>query len=564
MKLRNIAAKFASGLLITTMVFSLVACGEKESDDDDKKDKAEVKITVDKLMEDMNAKTNSLSTEKFEKALEDDCITYEEFEDAMKSISSCKAEATFDLDISMEAEADGEKESEKMIMDFTYLMEYDSDNMSFHMGLEADMESSEDSETIKTDIYFVNEDGTYYGYTYSSDDDVTYRREIGNIKEMFGEEGITREQLEELYEEMDMPMDMDEMIESMNMSSDSEYMKAINDQLSLAKEYVEYKGKDYYDLAMNLDTAKLLKAVKDTKEMKDILESMEVESMDELFEMEVTEGTTLEDVLDLVKFKINYYVDPTDLFVAHMEGDLKDCINDCFDLAEKYILETSVDDDVEASIELKCNSAKFEYDFDNDAKVTVKYEGEYEEVSDDDVVIDDDDDWSDGGMDVLPDEGWSGDYIDDAVVVNGNTFDLYNYNDEVIATITIPDGFSVDADLSSKQYVTLYDDMYNEIEVDSDPYYWIEDLMEGKAYEPDLEFYTRDELVESDSIDTNQGKVRVFVSTYSFDENPEENYYVNYTLVLVDSDDMPFIEVSQDVLDDTKFTLEDLTKAMFN
>lgn len=563
MKLRNIAAKFASGLLITTMVFSLVACGEKESDDDDKKDKAEVKITVDKLMEDMNAKTNSLSTEKFEKALEDDCITYEEFEDAMKSISSCKAEATFDLDISMEAEADGEKEEEDMVMDFTYLVEYDSDNMSFHMGLEADMKSSEDSETIKTDIYLVNEDGTYYGYTYSSDDGVTYRREIGNIKEMFGEKGITREQLEELYDEMDMPMDMDEMIESMKMSSDSEYMKAINDQLSLAKEYVEYKGKDYYDLAMNLDTAKLLKAVKDTKEMKDMLESMEVESMDELFEMEVTEGTTLEDVLDLVKFKVNYYVDPTDLFVAHMEGDLKDCFNDCFDLAEKYVLETSVDDDVEASLELKCNSAKFVYDFDNDAKVTVKYEGEYEDAVDDTDDWDDDD-WSDGGMDVLPDEGWSGDYIDDAVVVNGNTFDLYNYNDEVIATITIPDGFSVEADLSTKQYVTLYDDMYNSIEVDSDPYYWIEDLMEGKAYEPDLEFYTRDDLVEADSINTNQGKVRVFVNTYSFDENPEENYYVNYTLVLVDSDDMPFIEVSQDVLDDTKFTLEDLTKAMFN
>lgn len=563
MKLRNIAAKFASGLLITTMVFSLVACGEKESDDDDKKDKAEVKITVDKLMEDMNAKTNSLSTEKFEKALEDDCITYEEFEDAMKSISSCKAEATFDLDISMEAEADGEKEKEDMVMDFTYLVEYDSDNMSFHMGLEADMKSSEDSETIKTDIYLVNEDGTYYGYTYSSDDGVTYRREIGNIKEMFGEKGITREQLEELYDEMDMPMDMDEMIESMKMSSDSEYMKAINDQLSLAKEYVEYKGKDYYDLAMNLDTAKLLKAVKDTKEMKDMLESMEVESMDELFEMEVTEGTTLEDVLDLVKFKVNYYVDPTDLFVAHMEGDLKDCFNDCFDLAEKYVLETSVDDDVEASLELKCNSAKFVYDFDNDAKVTVKYEGEYEDAVDDTDDWDDDD-WSDGGMDVLPDEGWSGDYIDDAVVVNGNTFDLYNYNDEVIATITIPDGFSVEADLSTKQYVTLYDDMYNSIEVDSDPYYWIEDLMEGKAYEPDLEFYTRDDLVEADSINTNQGKVRVFVNTYSFDENPEENYYVNYTLVLVDSDDMPFIEVSQDVLDDTKFTLEDLTKAMFN
>ena len=43
MKLRNIAKKFASGLLITTMTLSLVACGAKDSSDnnDKKKDKKE-------------------------------------------------------------------------------------------------------------------------------------------------------------------------------------------------------------------------------------------------------------------------------------------------------------------------------------------------------------------------------------------------------------------------------------------------------------------------------------------------------------------------------------------
>ena len=293
---------------------------------------------------------------------------------------------------------------------------------------------------------------------------------------------------------------------------------------------------------------------------------MEIENVDDILSTEIADDITVQDIIDVVKFDINYYVDTKDYYIAHMDLDLKDACNDGFEFLEKYMLEMAEEEEaVDPSIDFECNAAKITYDFDNDADITVKFEGEYEEMSDDDDWSDDDwedDDWSDDDNVVLPDEGWSDDYSESDLVVNGNKFDLYSYSDEKLLTITIPEGFSVDTEYSTSSYVYLEDDDYNEITVDCDAYYWIKDLLNGEAYEADLEFYTRDEMVELDSIETKQGTVSVVAHTWSFDDDFENEYYVDYTLVLEVNDSCPCIEVSADTLEEYDLTLESLAKTM--
>lgn len=560
MKIRNMIAKFTCGLLVTTMVFSLVACGEKESDDDDddKEDKKKVEKTVDELMDDIS-KNAVISTDMIEKALEDDCFTYEEFEEIMKSTSSCKAEGKVEFDLSMEAEEDGEKTEEELVADISFVMEYDSKNIAFHLGLEMNMETSEEKDSNKLDMWIVNEDDTYYMYQKESSDDVAYRQEIGNLEEAFGD-GITKDDIEDLLAEMDGIEDFEEMYNSMLEYAESDTVKDLEKQFSLDDELVEYDGKEYYNLVFNFNADKVIDILKENEDVKKLLEEMEVNDVDEILSTEVMDDVTIQDIVDVVNFDINYYVDTKDYYIAHMELDLKDALNDGLGFFEKYMLKMAEEEEaVDPSINFECNAAKITYDFDNDADVTVKFEGEYEEMADDDW---EDDDWSDDDNVVLPDDGWSDDYSESGVVVNGNTFDLYSYSDEKLMTVTIPEGFSVENEYSSSSCVYLEDDNYNEIEVDSDAYYWIIDFLNGEAYEPDLEFYTRDEMEQLDSIETNQGTVYVICNTWSFDEDFENEYYVDYTLVLEVGDEYPCIKVSADTLEEYDLTLESLAKTM--
>lgn len=555
MKIRNILAKFTCGLLVTTMVFSLVACGEKESDDDDddnKKDEKKVEVSVDDLMKDME-KNSEISTEMIDKALEDDCFTYEEFEDILKSVSSFKAEGKLDFALSMDAEDDGEKTEEELAMDASFVMEYDNKNIGFHFGLEMNMESSDDKDKNSLDMWLVNEDDVFYMYQKEKDDDVAYRTEIGNLKEAFGE-GITKEQLEELFEGLEDIEGIENITDlsgSLTDYSESDTFKNLEKQFSVDDEYVKYNGKDYYNLVYEFSAKKIVDILLKDEEVKKLLEEMEIEDVDSVLNTEIATDITVQDVIDIVDFDINFYVDTKDYFIAHMGMDLKDSLNKGLDLFEGYLLEMAKEQDaVNPSIDLECSAASFTYDFDNDADVTVEFKGDFEEMTNDD------------DNDVLPDEGWSDDYTDSDLVVEDNKFDLYSYSDEKLMTVTIPEGFSVDNEYSSSSCAYLEDDNYNEIEVDSDAYYWIIDFLNGEAYEPDLEFYTRDEMEQLDSIETNQGTVYVICNTWSFDEDFENEYYVDYTLVLEVGEEYPCIKVSADTLEEYDLTLESLAKTM--
>lgn len=547
MKIRNILAKFTCGLLVTTMIFSLVACGEKDSnddDDDDKKDEKKVEVSVDDLMKDME-KNSEISTEMIDKALEDDCFTYEEFEDIMKSISSFKAEGKIDFALSMEAEDDGEKTDENLAMDASFVMEYDNKNLGFHFGLEMNMESSEDKNENKLDFWLVNEDDVFYMYQKETDDDVAYRTEVGNLKEAFGE-GITKDQLEELFEgleDVEGIGNMSDLSDSLADYAESDTIKGLEKHFSVDDEYVKYNGKDHYNLVYKFSANKIIDILLKDEDVKNLLEEMEIEDVDSILSSEIATDITVQDIIDVVDFDINFYVDTKDYFIAHMDIDLKDALNNGLNLFEGYLLEMAKEQDaVNPSIDLECSAASFTYDFDNDADVTVKFKGEYEDVTEDD--------------------DWYGDYTDSDLVVNGNTFDILSYSDEKLMTVTIPEGFKIDSEYSSSHYVYLEDDNYNTIDVDSDAYYWIQDFINGEEYEPDLDFYTRDELTLGNSIKTNQGTVTVVVNTYSFDEDYENEYYVDYTLVLVKGENYPSIEVSADILEEYDVTLEDFAKSL--
>ena len=65
-----------------------------------------------------------------------------------------------------------------------------------------------------------------------------------------------------------------------------------------------------------------------------------------------------------------------------------------------------------------------------------------------------------------------------------------------------------------------------------------------------------------DSIETNQGTVYVVEHIWSFDDDFENEYYVDYTLVLEVNGSYPSIEVSADTLEEYELTLESLAKTM--
>ncbi len=547
MKLRNMVKKFSCGLLATTMVLSLVACGSKESDDDDekeeKKSKATVEKSVDDLMSDITANAYEISTEDIEKALEDDCLTYEEFEGLLKKLPSCKAEANFDFDISAETEYDGDKESEEIVVDCSYLVEYDSENMGIHYNIEMKMETYDEKENMSMDLWIVNEDGTYYSYELTSDDDVAYRTELGNIKELFGENGISKDALLAAIEEIEIPEEYMDLYNSIEDFSESKMAEEFKEYFSLAKEYVEYSGKEYYNLVMNFDAADMLNTIKDSDEVKELLEALEIAEIDELLEMEITEGLTVQDFIDITKFDINYYIDPTELFVTHIECDFKDFLDNTFGVIEKFYETYAESMDEDISIDITCNSASISYDFDNDADVTVKFDGEYEDISINEDYDDDD--------------------FYGSVTINGNTFELCNYDDEVISNITIPDGLTVNPEYSSNTYVLLEGDDLESVYVYNYTNYWVEDLMEGLEYEADLEFYTRDEASEVDSVVTNQGTVRVFVNTWSCDDNPAEDYFQTIIYLLETKDgDIVSIEGYIDEIEGLGYTTESFIQTM--
>ena len=86
--------------------------------------------------------------------------------------------------------------------------------------------------------------------------------------------------------------------------------------------------------------------------------------------------------------------------------------------------------------------------------------------------------------------------------------------------------------------------------------------MEGEEFVPNLKDYTRQEVEERDSIETNQGTVRVFVEIWSMDEEPDINYFETIVYLLDCGDNYLAVEGYIDEIEDSGYTVESLIQTL--
>lgn len=379
MKLRNIVTRFTSLLLVMLLVFSFVACDSSSSDDssDDKESSKGKEVTFDELINNATSgEAGVITTDMITDISEDNVITYDEVESLFKEIPSFKAEAELKVDFYALMAAEGETSvDESFVVDGVYVLEYDNEDIALHMGMSMDIMGEE----MSLDFWLVNEDGTYYMYQ-QENDDVAYRREIGNIEEAFGE-GID---LDELQAEMEADMEeftelYEEMFATAEDLTESELVSALSDYMKITEK------NNLYNIVMDFNANKIIDLALDSDELAALFDEAGVD-LDELVEIldeEITDGIKIQDIVDLVDFDVTYSIDITDLFLTSLELDVADCVNDICDLFEDYILDMADEQDVsDVKMELDCKDAYIKYDFEKNAKVKVEFDGEYEDYDD--------------------------------------------------------------------------------------------------------------------------------------------------------------------------------------
>ncbi len=377
MKIKNIVAKFTSLLLVMVLALSMVACNDDSSKDDDEAENKGKEITVDELVENISSGETGVITETMiEDITSDDLVTYDEVEGLLKEIPSFKAEAEVKVDFYALLEAEGETATDdSFIVDGLYVLEFDNENLALHLGLSMDVMD----ETFSYDFWIVEEDDVYYMYN-KENDDTAYRQTIGNVKEAFGE-GLD---LAELEAEMESDMEeftelYEEMFAVAEDLTESELVNSLKDYISIKE------SNSAYNVVMEFAADKIIELALDSSELEALFEEADVD-LDELVELldeEITDGITVQDIVDLVNFDVEYSIDINDLFLTSLECDLSDCINDVCDFFTEYIYDMAEEQDVEdVKIELKCNDAYIKYNFEKDAKVNVEFDGDWEEYDD--------------------------------------------------------------------------------------------------------------------------------------------------------------------------------------
>lgn len=376
MKLRKTLKKFTSILLISLFVLSLMSCAKKEeSDNDDKKEDkkqestTDNKITdVDSLFDAVNSKSEiSISEEDIKDIIEDNYLTYEEVQLIIEKFPSFTSGYSVVLDVDFEATMDDETESDSLKITFDAGFEYDSKTQSLHFS--GIVEGMDEDETI--DLWLINEDGTYYGYEKYGD--TAYREELGSLEEFFGEDGL--DLTEFLTEYHTMINDYSEVFGSFEDIDTEKYISEFREMFTLKEGTSDYNGNECYNLVMTCDLYDMFNKAKESDEFKDLLKEMDLDidinEIDQYLDEELFEGYTINDIIKLVKFDVNYYVS-TDFNYYSSKLDATKCVNNLLDVVEKVV-------EQEVVLSLNCNEISISMECELDADVDVTFDGEYEE-----------------------------------------------------------------------------------------------------------------------------------------------------------------------------------------
>lgn len=366
----------------------------------------------------------------------------------------------------------------------------------------------------------------------------------------------------------------------------SELLSSFTDYIKEA-EVVDVED-DIYTLDITLDVEKLYEEAEDT------IDEMLDESGDAIA---IGFGDISDIVTAIEEMDITITVDNENHYLTGIEMDLTDLLNDV--IAEipseeddvdysKYIsvnefsINVEVTDIEDTEVEIPEDvienavsmddffGGDIDIDFDDEDE-DIDFDDEDEDIDfdDEDEDIDFDDEDDDIDFDDEDEDVDTDDDDEDGVVVTDNTVEIWDYSDNILGKVSIPEGYVVDQEYSENQLVFLESEnnSLSSIDISCYPSMWVTDLMEGKEPETDdSDLYTREEFEEIDSVETEQGTIRVFVRTWSMEENPEEDYYELVQAVLEDKSDNGYMinaEFYVDEIEDDGYTIETLVKAIF-
>lgn len=312
----------------------------------------------------------------------------------------------------------------------------------------------------------------------------------------------------------------------------------MSDIISLITEYVDSaeitdEDDDVYTLSVVLDVAKMYE---DESEMMDDL----VDSSEDVI------GETDDILADIENLEIIVEIEKETGYLSLISIDLADVLAD-------YIASSIMDEEIESTECIEINDLKLEISFNdyNDVEVEIPeevLENALEEVVDD-FEDDDDDEIIDDDDEIIDD--------DDEEYVYGGSWELYDYEDDLFATVTVPDEYYIDMEYSDENWLYIENEDWDSVDISFYVPSWVEEIMAGVTFEPNYDTYTREEVEERESIETEQGTVRVFVKTWSMNENYEENYFESIVYLLdKGKDDMLTVETYIDEIEDNGYTVE--------
>lgn len=518
--MKNLKKFLALGLVVA-MTFSFAACGKDNSSD--KKNNESVEDSTDDSKDDSKDNNADDSTDNkdddkddnkkvtAEGLLED--ISFDEIKSGSVTLTLA-ADVDMDLEKVMLDEGMTKDDIQDAIDEGT--ITEDDLFMSLVIEMELAAEATEDYSytTGKMEMEFAGEEETmnFESYTDSSEEGKTITYTYDETSDSW--------YYEEEYDE-----------DEEDDQSDFESISEIMDYVKSAE--ITDEDDDKYTLSVVLDLAKLNES--DSEAVEDIMGSVS-DTIDDTFG---ETGDFLESI-DEMEFVVE--IDKENGYLTAIRLDLEDML---LDLLKELAEADTEEADYSKYISINEFSLEIEFSNFNDVEIEIPKEVIDEAVEgfgDIDLDIDDD---------------------DDEVVVTGDAFEIFDYDGNSLATFTIPEGYEIDTEYSDKNWVCLEDDDWNSIEVSCFPSYWVEGLIDGEEYEADLDFYTRDEVFEAESIVTNQGKVRVFIRIWSFDDNSEEEYHQTIVYVLVNEDGlMSAVETDVDEIEGKGYTTESLIQTM--
>lgn len=495
--------KFLALFAVTAMAFSFVACTADSDKDKDDDKKVEADDKDDK--EDKEDKDNEKEDDK-------DVTAEGLLEDiSLEDIESGSIEVVFALDVDMDLKQMmlDQGLTEDDIQDAIDEGEITEDQLFMSMVIDLEIladvtkDYSHITGSVSMDAMGMSEEVNLESYVDSTDKDVT----ITYTYDEFSDEWY--------FEEEDASDDEDE---------------DMSDIISLITEYVDSaeitdEDDDVYTLSVVLDVAKMYE---DESEMMDDL----VDSSEDVI------GETDDILADIENLEIIVEIEKETGYLSLISIDLADVLAD-------YIASSIMDEEIESTESIEINDLKLEISFSdyNDVEVEIPeevLENALEEVVDD---FEDDDD-------------------EEIVTPADGTWDIYTWDDEYVGTVTIPEGYTVDEKYSDENGLYLEDEDWNSFDVDTYVPSWVEGIMEGEEFVPNLEDYTRQEVEERDSIETNQGTVRVFVEIWSMDEESDINYFETIVYVLDCGDNYLAVEGYIDEIEDSGYTVESLIQTL--